>query len=161
MSVNLIPATIKQKIDKALSKYPQDKKKSAIKTALFLLQKHNHGWLNVELIDAAAEYLEILPVEAYEVATFYNMFDLKPQGKYKISVCTNVSCMLRGANDLLTYLKDKYDLSPDKVSADNRFSLKEVECLAACGGAPAVMVDCNYHYEVDVNNIEEVLAAYD
>jgi len=124
-----------QKIDKELKKFPDDQKQSAIIAALQIIQTEN-GFLTNDLIATAADYLDMPKIAAMEVATFYNMFELKPAGKYKISICTNISCALRDADDIVCHLKKKLKIDFNEVTKDKKFSLKESECMGACGGAP-------------------------
>ena len=128
-------------IDDWLSRYPIDQKQSAILGALRALQ-HEEGYLPVEKMDAIAEYLEMPAIAVYEVASFYSMFELKPVGKHTIAVCTNLSCMLRGADEIVEHLKNKLGVDLGESTKDGKFYLKrEEECLAACCGAPMMQVD--------------------
>ena len=129
-----------QKIDKELKKFPDDQKQSAIIAALQIIQTEN-GFLTNDLIAMAADYLDMPKIAAMEVATFYNMFELKPAGKYKISICTNISCALRDADDIVCHLKKKLKIDFNEVTKDKKFSLKESECMGACGGAPLMTVN--------------------
>ena len=142
-----ISAENKKEIDHWLSKYPADQRRSAVVASLLLVQKQNDGYLSDEAMNAVADYLRIPRVEAYEVATFYDMYNLKPVGKHKIALCTNISCMLRGSDDLLAYLKERLNIGPGETSADKQFTLHEVECLAACGGAPMCQINDQNYYE--------------
>lgn len=142
-----ISAENKKEIDHWLTKYPSDQRRSAVVAALLLVQKQNDGYLSDEAMNAAADYLRIPRVEAYEVATFYDMYNLKPVGKHKIAVCTNISCMLRGSDDILAYLKERLDIQPGETTADKKITLHEVECLAACGGAPMCQVNDQAYHE--------------
>ena len=123
----------KNKIDQELKKYPDNQKKSAVIAALQIIQKEK-GWLSNKDISLVSQYLEIPEIAAMEVATFYNMFDLKNVGKYKISVCTNISCMLRDAEKLVNHMKKKFDIDFNELSKDGKFYLKESESMGACGG---------------------------
>ncbi len=122
-------------IEKEVAKYPTEQKQSAVMAALRIAQEE-HGWLSEPLMDYVAQLLEMRPIQVYEVATFYSMYDLKPIGKHKISVCTNISCMLRGSDGIVKHLEKKLGIKMGETTADGKFTLKEVECLAACGGAP-------------------------
>ncbi len=135
-----------QKIDKELKKFPDDQKQSAIIAALQIIQTEN-GFLTNDLIAMAADYLDMPKIAAMEVATFYNMFELKPAGKYKISICTNISCALRDADDIVCHLKKKLKIDFNEVTKDKKFSLKESECMGACGGAPLMTVNNQKMYE--------------
>ena len=129
-----------QKIDREIAKYPSDQKQSAVMAALAIAQEQ-YGWLSSETIAEVAQYLDMPPVAAYEVASFYNMYDLNPVGKYKITVCTNLPCMLSGGLDAAEYLKDKLGINFDETTADGQFTLKEGECMGACGDAPVLLVN--------------------
>lgn len=127
-------------IDKELTKYPADQKISAVMSGLRIAQTEL-GWLPTEAIEEVARYLEIPPIAAFEVATFYNMYDLKPVGKSKITVCTNLPCALSGGTDAAAYLKKKLGIDFNETTADNMFTLKEGECMGACGDAPVLLVN--------------------
>jgi len=137
----MIAENIKQKIDYWLSKYPADRKRSAIVEALLLVQEQNQGWLSEEAMNAVASYLDLLPIFVYEVATFYDMYELKPIGQHKIAICTNLSCQLRGAEKIVEHFKARLGVGLGETTADGKFSLREVECMAACDGAPMCQVD--------------------
>lgn len=129
-----------QKIDREVAKYPEDQKRSAVMGALRIAQTEK-GWLSTELIEFVANYLGIPPVAAYEVATFYNMYDLKPVGRHKITVCTNLPCALSGGYDAAHYLQQKLGIGFGETSSDGRFTLVEGECMGACGDAPVLLVN--------------------
>jgi NADH-quinone oxidoreductase subunit E len=148
---------IKKLIDKELKKYPVEKKQSAVIAALALMQ-NDRGWLSKEDINQVAEYLNMPEIAVLEVATFYNMFDLKPIGKYKISVCTNISCMLRNSDEIVNYLKKKLKIEFEEITKDGKFSLKESECMGACSGAPLITINNQKMYEnLDENKIDQLL----
>lgn len=132
----VIPDSVKKEIDQWVTKYPADQKRSALVPALLLVQKNHEGWLSQSVMIAVAEYLGLAPIEVFEVATFYDLFNLKPVGKHKISVCTNVSCMLMGSEAIVNCLKKHLAIEMGETTPDGLFTLKEVECMAACGGAP-------------------------
>jgi NADH-quinone oxidoreductase subunit E len=137
----------KAKIDRELTKYPANQKQSAVMSALAIAQDE-HGWLSNELMDEVAVYLDMPPIAVYEVATFYNMYNLKPLGKSKITLCTNLPCALSGANQAADHLKRKLGIGFNETSADGNFTLKEGECMGACGDAPVLLVNnkrlCGY-----------------
>jgi NADH-quinone oxidoreductase subunit E len=137
----------KQKIDHWIAKYPADKKRSAVTAALLIVQEKNGGWLSDAMLNAVAEYLNLARIEVYEVATFYDMFELKPVGQHKISVCTNVACMLRGADALVAALKTRLGIDLGQTTPDGKFFLREVECMGACVGAPMCQVDDKHYHE--------------
>jgi NADH-quinone oxidoreductase subunit E len=128
------------KIDREVAKYPADQKRSAVMSALRIAQQEK-GWLATETIEFVANYLGIAPVAAYEVATFYNMYDLKPVGKYKLTVCTNLPCALSGGYDAAEYLKRKLGIGFGETTADGKYTLVEGECMGACGDAPVMIVN--------------------
>ena len=129
-----------KKIDREIAKYPEGQQQSAVMAALALAQEQV-GWLSPEAIESVAEYLGMAPMAAYEVASFYNMYDLKPVGKHKLTVCTNLPCMLSGGVDAGEYLKQKLGIGFNETTADGKFTLKEGECMGACGDAPVMLVN--------------------
>jgi NADH-quinone oxidoreductase subunit E len=148
-------------IENWISRYPIDQKQSAVLGALRALQ-HEEGYLPVDKMDAIAEYLEIPAIAVYEVASFYSMFELKPVGKNTISVCTNLSCMLRGADEIVEYLKNKLDIDIGESTPDGKFYLKqEEECLAACCGAPMMQVNHVYKENLTIEKVDEILKELD
>lgn len=138
--MSLLSALAKQKIDRELTKYPADQKQSACMSALAIAQDE-HGWLSNELMDEVAQYLGMAPVAVYEVATFYNMYNLKPTAKHKLAVCTNLPCALSGGADAAEYLKHKLGIDFRETTADGKFTLIEGECMGACGDAPVLLVN--------------------
>jgi NADH-quinone oxidoreductase subunit E len=156
-TTDLLTPETKAVIDHWVKKYPVKQKRSAVLAALTATQKQNEGWLSPELMDAVAHYLELPKIWVYEVATFYDMYDLKPAGKHKIRVCTNVSCMLRGCDKIVDHLKKKLDVDFGETTADGLFVLKEAECLAACCSAPMMMVDLDYHVDLTPEKVDAVL----
>ncbi len=129
-----------RKIDREVTKYPPDQKQSAVMAALTIAQDE-HGHLSAEVMDFVAQYLSMAPVAVYEVATFYSMYDLAPVGRYKLTLCTNLPCALRGANDAAEHLKRRLGIGFNETTGDGRFTLKEGECFGACGDAPVVLVN--------------------
>jgi NADH-quinone oxidoreductase subunit E len=151
-----------QAIDHWAAKFPEDKKRSALIQALIAAQEQNGGWLNRELTEAVAGYLDLPPVWAHEVASFYSMFDLKPVGRHKVNVCTNISCWLNGAEDLVTHIEKKLGIETGETTADGKITLiREEECLAACCGAPMMVVDGHYHEHLDENKVDAILDRLD
>ena len=130
----------KQKIDREIAKFPADQKQSAVMAALAIAQDEN-GWLPNELMDEVATYLGMPSIAVYEVATFYNMYNLKPAGKHKITVCTNLPCALSGGVDAAEYLKSKLGVDWKEITADGKFSVVEGECMGACADAPVLLVN--------------------
>ena len=130
----------KQQIDREVAKYPAEQKQSAVMAALAIAQMEK-GWLSNETIEDVAGYLGMAPVAVYEVASFYNMYDLAPVGQYKITVCTNLPCALSGGVHAADYLKQKLGIGFNETTADGKFTLKEGECMGACGDAPVMLVN--------------------
>jgi NADH-quinone oxidoreductase subunit E len=138
--MGLLSAASLKKIDRELTKYPADQKQSAVMAALAIAQDE-HGWLSNELMDEVAKYLGMAPVAVYEVATFYAMYNLKPTGRHKLTVCTNLPCALSGGADAAEYLKKKLGVDFRETTADGKFTLMEGECMGACGDAPVLLVN--------------------
>ena len=148
----------KNHIDHWLTKYPADQRRSAVVASLLSVQEQNGGHLTDAAMNAVADYLKIPHIEAYEVATFYDMYNLKPIGKNKIAVCTNISCMLRGSDEILNRCKKRLNIEPGQTTADGKFTLVEVECMAACAGAPMCQVnDKEYHENLTVEKMDAIL----
>ncbi|RMD80425.1 MAG: NADH-quinone oxidoreductase subunit NuoE [Gammaproteobacteria bacterium] len=156
----LLSPEIRARIDRWVAKYPPERKQSAVMAALRIVQEE-HGWLSNELMDAVADYLDMPPVSVYEVATFYSMYDLEPVGRHKICVCTNISCMLRGAEDVVRHLEERLGIKMGETTPDGRFTLKEVECLAACGGAPMFQIGKRYYENLTPEKIDAILDSLD
>ena len=153
---SLLGAEACREIDRWIAKYPPEQKRSAVMAALRIAQEQN-GWLSTELMDAVADYLDMDKISVYEVATFYTMYDLQPVGKHKISVCTNISCMLRGSDKVMEHLKKRLGVSPGETTTDGRFVFKEVECLAACAGAPMAQVNKTYYEDLTPEKLDTIL----
>lgn len=149
--------SLKAEIEKWAKKYPPKRRQSAVLPALTLTQNANQGYLSRELIDAVADYLNMSRVTAYEVATFYSLYELKPVGKHKIGVCTNVSCMLSGCDKIVKHLKDRLQIKFGETTADGQFTLKEVECLGACANAPVIHIGQRYYEDLTAKKIDEIL----
>lgn len=142
----MLSAEAIQKIDYELTKYPADQRQAAVMSALRIVQTER-GWLSQECISEVAEYLRMPEIAAMEVATFYNMYDLEPVGKYKITVCTNISCMLRDSDAIVNHLQAKLGVGFNEVTSDGKFCLKEGECMGACSGAPLMTVNNHTMHE--------------
>ncbi|MCW8929090.1 MAG: NADH-quinone oxidoreductase subunit NuoE [Gammaproteobacteria bacterium] len=153
----LINASSREEIDVWVAKYPEDQKQSAVMSALRIVQDQNGGWLTTELMDAVADYLDMDKIHVYEVATFYSMYEHKPVGKHKICVCTNISCMVCGSGEIVEHLEEKLDIKLGETTEDNRITLKEVECLGACSGAPMIQIGENYYENLDAEKIDTIL----
>lgn len=135
-----------EKIEVELGKYPEDRRQAAVMSALRIVQMEQ-GWLSKESISAVAQYLRIPEIAALEVATFYNMYDLEPVGKYKITVCTNISCMLRDSDVIVDHLQQKLGIGFNETTPDGKFCLKEGECMGCCGGAPLMHINNTHMHE--------------
>jgi NADH-quinone oxidoreductase subunit E len=152
-----LSAETRNQIDRWVAKYPPDQKQSAVIPALHIVQDANNGYLTTALLDAVAGYLEMPPISVYEVATFYAMFELKPVGRHKLSLCTNISCQLRGSEQILAHLEQRLGIGCGQTTPDGRFTLKEVECLGACGGAPMMMIGRQYYENLTPEKLDQIL----
>jgi NADH-quinone oxidoreductase subunit E len=157
MSVQL-SAHVREEIDHWIAKFPPERKRSAVISALHAVQHENHGYLTTDLMDAVAEYLGLPNILVYEVASFYSMFETKPVGRHHISVCTNISCMLRGSQQVVEHVENKLGIKTGESTPDGRIYLKrEEECLAACTGAPMMMVDHVFYENLTAERIDQIL----
>ena len=157
MSIEL-SAHVREEIDHLVRKFPPDRKRSAVLAALRAAQHENDGFLTPDIMDAIAQYLGLPPVQVYEVATFYSMFETHPCGRHHVSICTNISCWLNGAEDLVAHVERRLRIRLGGSTADGRIFLKkEEECLAACTGAPMMMVDHVFHEHLTTEKIDAVL----
>ena len=145
-------------IEDCISNYPSDRKQSTVLTALMEVQHENGGYLTEVLMNEVAYLLEMPRVSVYEVASFYSMFQTEPCGRNNVAVCTNVSCMLRGSDEILAHIEKKFDIKTGESTEDGRIYLKkEEECLAACCGAPVMQVNHVYFENLDLNKVDEIL----
>ena len=155
---NVLSAHVREEIDHWVAKFPEGRQRSAVIAALHAAQHENKGFLTTPIMDAVAAYLDMPPIEVYEVATFYSMFETRPVGRHSISVCTNISCMLRGSQEIVEHIEGKLGVRTGESTADGKFYLKrEEECLAACCGAPMMMIDHRYYENLDVDKVDEIL----
>lgn len=155
-----LSAHVCEEIDRWVARFPEGRQRSAVIGALHAVQHENHGYLTPELMDAVAEYLSLPPIQVYEVATFYSMFETRPVGRHHVSVCTNISCYLCGGEDILAHVEKKLGIRVGESTGDGRIYLKkEEECLAACCGAPMMMVDHVYHENLTTDKVDEILDA--
>ena len=138
--MEMLSAESLKKIDREIAKYPPERKQSAVMMALIIAQDEK-GWLSTEVMDSVAEYLGMAPVAVYEVASFYTMYNLKPTGRHKLTLCTCLPCGLQGALDAADHLQKKLGIGFNETTADGRFTLKEGECMGACAMAPVVLVN--------------------
>jgi NADH-quinone oxidoreductase subunit E len=156
----LLSDNVREEIDRWTARFPEGKQRSAVISALHAVQHENGGYLTAELMNAVAEYLSLPTIHVYEVATFYSMFQTKPVGRHNVAICTNVSCMLRGADDIVQHVEVKLGIKLGESTEDGRIYLKqEEECLAACCGAPMMMVDHKYHEDLSKKKVDEILDA--
>ena len=148
----------REEINRWIAKFPPERKRSAVISALHVVQHENQGFLTTELMDAVAAYLGLPPIQVYEVATFYSMFETRPVGRHHVSVCTNICCMLRGAEQVVERIEKKLGIKTGESTPDGRIYLKcEEECLAACTGAPMMMVDHVYHENLTPESVDKIL----
>ena len=148
----------KKSIDHWVSKFPEDKKRSALIQSLMAVQDQNGGWISRELTEAVAEYLDLPPVWAHEVVSFYSMFFTEPVGRHKVNICTNISCWLNGAEGILAHAEEKLGVKLGETTEDGRITLvREEECLAGCCGAPMAVVDGHYHENLDTRKLDAIL----
>ena len=153
----LLPAEAIEQLEYELTKYPENKRRSAVMAGLMLAQKSNKGYLTEELMNAVADYLGIPHVAAYEVATFYTMYNLEPVGDHVINVCTNISCMLRGSAEIMSHLEKRLDVKVGDTTADKKFTLIEVECQGACAHAPMCEIDEVFHENLTTDKMDQII----
>ena len=147
-------------VQKYINKFPEGKQKSALISVLHLAQAEFGGWLSPEVMDHVAEVLNITPIEVYEVATFYSQYYMKPHGKYVLEVCHTGPCCLNGAEELIEYIGNKLGIKKGETTPDGMFTLKGVECLAACGTAPMMQVGLNYHENLTEGKVDDLLEKF-
>lgn len=151
-----------EEIEHWKARFPEDRQRSAVIGALHVVQHENGGYLTAELMNEVAAYLDLPTIQVYEVATFYSMFQTKPVGRHNVAICTNISCMLRGADDIVEHVEKKLGTKLGDSTADGRIYLKrEEECLAACCGAPMMMVDHVYHENLTTGEVDHILDGLD
>lgn len=143
--------------NRLVARYPEGKQKSALLPVLHLAQDSFGGWLSEETMNYVAELLQILPVEVYEVATFYSMYNTKPVGKYMFEVCQTGPCMLMGSDSIIRYIQDKLGIKPGETTADGLFTLKTVECLGACGYAPMMQLGKHYREHLTKEKVDAIV----
>jgi NADH-quinone oxidoreductase subunit E len=158
MESTLLSPAICKHIDEWLLRYPPEQRRSGVFEALRVVQEAHGGSLTTDLMDAVADYLGIPRIAVYEVATFYSMYYLQPMGKHVIDVCTNISCMLNGAEKLVEHTKQKLQIELNETTPDGRFTLKSVECLGACTGAPVCQIGKKYYENLTAEKMDEILA---
>lgn len=146
-----------KKVQELIARYPEGKQKSALIPLLHMAQDENGNWLDIATMDYVAELLSIKPIEVYEVATFYTMFNLKPVGKYLLEVCRTGPCMLNGSDDIIEYIKDKLSIREGETTADGLFTLKPAECLGACGYAPMMQLGKFFREHLTKERVDEII----
>lgn len=157
MSYVLSEHVIKE-IEHWKSRFPKGRQRSAVISALHAVQHENHGFLTAEQMNAVADYLELPTIQVYEVATFYSMFQTREVGRNEVAICTNVSCMLRGSDDIVEHVENRLGIKLGESTPDGRIFLKkEEECIAACCGAPVMMVNHKYHENLSKEQVDEIL----
>ena len=157
-----LPVAVRNEIERWKARFPEGREASAVIAALHAAQHENHGYLTTESMDAVANYLNMPRIHVYEVATFYSMFQTKPVGHHNVAICTNISCMLRGADDIVRHVEEKLGATLGESTDDGRIYLKrEEECLAACCGAPMMMVDHKYYENLTNELVDEILEGLD
>ena len=144
-------------INNIITRYPQGKQKSALLPVLHLAQQEFGGWLSVETMDYIATLLQLQPIEVYEVATFYSMYNVKPVGKYVFEVCQTGPCMLNGSDNIIEYIQQKLNIKPGETTTDGMFTLKTVECLGACGYAPMMQLGKNYREHLTKEKVDMII----
>jgi NADH-quinone oxidoreductase subunit E len=147
-----------KKFYEIVARYPEGKQKSALLPVLHLAQEEFGNWLSPETMDYVASLLHIEPIEVYEVATFYSMYNLKPIGKYKFEVCQTGPCMIRGSEDIIDYIKKKLSIDIGETSPDGLFTLKTVECLGACGYAPMMQLGKTYREHLTKEKVDAIIS---
>ncbi len=160
VSQDVLSAHTRAEIDRWVARFPVGQQRSAVIGALHAAQHQNHGYLTQELMEAVASYLGLPPVQVFEVAAFYSMFETRAVGRHSVSVCTNICCMLRGGEKLLAHVEKRLGIRVGESTSDGRIYLKkEEECLAACTGAPMMMVDHRFHENLTPARVDEILDA--
>ena len=158
----LLSEHVREEIEHWKARFPEDRQRSAVIGALHAVQHENNGYLTSELMDAVAEYLALPNIHVYEVATFYSMFQTKPVGRHNVAICTNVSCMLRGADEIVEHVENRLGVKLGESTEDGRIYLKrEEECLAACCGAPMMMVNHDYFENLTKEQVDDILDGLD
>ncbi len=154
---HILSAEVREKIDHWMTRYPPDQKRSAVMQALMFAQEANQDSLTIEIMDAVADYLNLPKIAVYEVASFYTMYNVKPVGRHIINICTNISCMLCDAEKILAHTENRLGISVNQTTKDGKFTLREVECLAACVKAPVAMVGKKYYENLTPEKIDAMI----
>ena len=146
-----------KEVEQIIQRYPEGKQKSALIPVLHLAQEEFGGWLSAEAMDYVASVLNLQPIEVYEVATFYSMYNLKPVGRYLFEVCQTGPCMLNGSDNIIKYIFEKLGIKPGETTTDGMFTLKTVECLGACGYAPMMQLGKNYREHLTKEKVDAII----
>jgi len=158
----LLSDHVREEIERWKARFPEGRQRSAVISALHAVQHENKGFVTAEQMNAIADYLELPPIQVYEVATFYSMFQTREVGRNEVAICTNVSCMLRGADDIVEHVEKRLGIRLGESTPDKRIFLKkEEECVAACCGAPAMMVNHKYYENLTIEQVDEILDGLD
>lgn len=155
--VEMFSSSVVDDIERVISKFPSDQRRSAILEGLHILQDANAGYLTEEIQVALAEYLGVSKMDVFEVSTFYSMYSHEPVGRHKLNLCTNVSCMLNGAYDILSHIENKLGIKPGQTTEDGRITLKEVECQGACCGSPMLEVDKVFYENLTIEKVDKLI----
>lgn len=156
--VNIVfPPEKLAKVNELIERYPEGKQKSALLPVLHLAQKEFGGWLDVPVMDYVASLLQLEPIEVYEVATFYSMYNMKPVGKYMFEVCKTGPCMLKGSDDIIDYIEEKLNIKAGQTTPDGLFTLKKAECLGACGYAPMMQLGKHYREHLTREKVDQII----
>lgn len=153
----ILSTQARAEIDQWIKRYPVDQKRSGVMQALTIVQAENGGSLTEELMDAVADYLGMPRIAVYEVVSFYTLYNVKPVGQHVINVCTNISCMLSGSEKIVEHLKKRLDIGLNETTADGKFTLREVECLAACAAAPMFQIGKKYYENLTPEKVDNII----
>jgi NADH-quinone oxidoreductase subunit E len=153
----LLSEKVRDDIDRWITRYPSDQKRSGVLEALRLAQDDNNGFLTTDLMDAVADYLGMPRIAVYEVVSFYTMYNTKPVGKHVLNVCTNISCMLSDSEKIMQHLKKRLNIDVNETTLDNQFTLRAVECLGACANAPVIHIGNKYYENLTPEKIDVIL----
>jgi NADH-quinone oxidoreductase subunit E len=156
----MLSESVRQQIDRLRQNYPEGENQAPLVMALHAAQDE-YGWLSEQTLEDVAAYLDLEPIKVYEAATFYDMFNREPVGRYNVKVCTNISCMLTGSDGVVDHLRNRLGVDFGETTEDGRFTLTEVECLGACGGAPVVWIGRTYYEDITPERIDAILDGLD
>lgn len=157
MNSSILSPEIREHLQQWLLRYPPEQKRSGVFEALRVVQEKNNGSLTVALMDAVADFLGMPKIAVYEVATFYSLYHLNPVGKHVIDVCTNISCSLNGSGEIVTHLKKRLGIDFNETTTDGTITLREVECLGACVAPPVCQIGQQYHENLTIEKVDEIL----